>query len=97
MIFCIRRIVWELFLGKANIKAMVVRKFEDGKEKAKEEVQKGTAVFLISDMWTCTIYLAVTYHFTDSTEQFATVLLREGKSPTLHRAANIAARKVSLI
>ena len=85
--------------SRKALKTMVAKKFKEEKEKAREELQKATAVGLTSDMWTSIhmdAYLAVTCHFVDSKDQLASILLKVGKLPESHTAANIAAVKHAL-
>lgn len=53
------------------LQTIAATKFKEEKEKAREELQKTTAVGLASDMWTpihMDAYLSVTCHFMDSKE-----------------------------
>ena len=66
---------------------MVATKFEEEKEKGKEELKKATAVGLTSDMWTSIhmdAYLAVTCHFVDSKDKLESFLLTVVKFPESH-------------
>ncbi|KAL6101388.1 uncharacterized protein ACO6RY_16646 [Pungitius sinensis] len=67
--------------SRQTLKSTVEAKYHEEKHKAKEEVQKGTAVALTSDMWTSIrmdSYLAFTCHFVDD-DRLATVLLAVAK------------------
>ena len=73
--------------SRKALKTMVATKFEDEKEKAKEELKKATAVDLTSDMWTSIhmdAYLAVTCHFVDSKDKLESFLLTVVKFPVSH-------------
>ena len=77
--------------SRKALKTMVATKFEEEKEKAKEERKKATAVGLTSDMWTSIhmdAYLAVTCHFVDSKDKLESFLLTVVKFPESHTAVN---------
>ncbi|XP_041920524.1 E3 SUMO-protein ligase ZBED1-like [Alosa sapidissima] len=79
---------------------MVESRYKEGKQKAKKELLKATAVSLTSDMWTSIhmdAYLAITCHFIDGDDKLSTVLLSVGKFPERHTAANIAAKKTAVM
>ena len=70
--------------SRKALKTMVATKFEEEKEKGKEELKKATAVGLTSDMWTpihMDAYLAVTCHFVDSKDKLESFLLTVVKFP----------------
>ncbi|XP_077948095.1 uncharacterized protein LOC144388918 [Gasterosteus aculeatus] len=85
--------------SRQTLKSMVEAKYHEGKQKAKEKVQKATAVALTSDIWTyihMDSYLAFTCHFVDEGDKLATVLLAVAKFGERHTASNIASVKRSI-
>ncbi|KAG7463116.1 zinc finger BED domain-containing protein 1-like [Solea senegalensis] len=86
--------------SRKALKAMVDIKYQEAKEKAREQVQKAVAVSLTSDMWTSInmdAYLAVTCHFIDDEDQLCTTLLGVQHFPKAHTAENLAAGHVQLM
>lgn len=86
--------------SRQTLKSMVEAKYHEEKQKAKEKVQKATAVALTSDMWTSIhmdSYLAFTCHFVDEEDRLATVLLAVAKFGERHTASNIASVKGSIM
>ncbi|XP_075999197.1 E3 SUMO-protein ligase ZBED1-like [Genypterus blacodes] len=78
---------------RQSLKAMVDKKYEEAKEKAKEKLQQVASVSLTSDMWTSInmeAYLAVTCHFIDGEDQLGTILLGVEHFPSAHTADNLA-------
>ncbi|XP_068179073.1 E3 SUMO-protein ligase ZBED1-like [Antennarius striatus] len=89
-----------LLPSKKALKAMVNKKYQDAKEKAKEQVQKAAAVSITSDMWASInmdAYLAVTCHFIDEEDQLSTALLGVQHFPKAHTPENLAAGHVQLM
>ncbi|KAG7526985.1 zinc finger BED domain-containing protein 4-like [Solea senegalensis] len=86
--------------SRKALKAMVDIKYQEAKEKAREQVQKAVAGSLTSDMWTSInmdAYLAVTCHFIDDEDQLCTTLLGVQHFPKAHTAENLAAGHVQLM
>ncbi|KAG9261818.1 zinc finger BED domain-containing protein 4-like [Astyanax mexicanus] len=86
--------------SRKALKSMVEAKYTETKEKAKEEVQKATAVSLTSDMWTSIhmdAYLAITCHLINEKDELSTFLLGVGKFPKSHSAENLAEVKTALM
>ncbi|KAM9726418.1 E3 SUMO-protein ligase ZBED1-like isoform 2-T2 [Menidia menidia] len=75
------------------LKKMVEDKFYKTKEKAKEDIQKVTAVSLTADMWTSMnmeAYLAITCHFIDPNDKLSIVLIGVEHFPYTHTSDNLA-------
>ncbi|XP_053714153.1 zinc finger BED domain-containing protein 4-like [Synchiropus splendidus] len=82
------------------LKAMVEKRYEELKEKAKVLVSTASAVSLTSDMWTSintNAYLAVTGHFIDTSTTLQTVVLGVVHFPQSHTAENLAQVKSRLM
>ncbi|KAK0147477.1 Zinc finger BED domain-containing protein 1 [Merluccius polli] len=78
---------------RQTLKAMVGKRYEEAKEKAKEKLQQVVSVSLTSDMWTSInmeAYLAVTCHYIDGEDKLGTILLGVEHFPTTHTAENLA-------
>ncbi|XP_076870081.1 E3 SUMO-protein ligase ZBED1-like [Brachyhypopomus gauderio] len=86
--------------SRKALKGMVESKYEEAKEKAKDEVHKAEAVSLTADMWTSIhmdAYLAITGHFNNEKEELSTVLLGVRKFPKTHSAENLAEVKTAVM
>ncbi|XP_063765467.1 zinc finger BED domain-containing protein 4-like [Eleginops maclovinus] len=86
--------------SRQTLKSMMEARYREEKQKAKDKVQKATAVALTSDMWTSIhmdSYLAFTCHFVDEEDKLATVLLAVAKFGERHTASNIATVKGSIL
>ncbi|XP_077399284.1 zinc finger BED domain-containing protein 4-like [Vanacampus margaritifer] len=83
------------------IKNMVSHKYEEQKEKVKEELQSAVAVSLTADMWTSInmeSYLAVTCHYIDTENHvLRTSVLGVQHFPQHHTAKNMAQVKKNLM
>lgn len=67
--------------------------YTKAKEKAKEDIQKVSAVTFTADMWTSMnmeAYLAITCHFNDLSDKLGTVLLGVEHFPLSHTSENLA-------
>lgn len=76
------------------------QRYQEAKEKAKEQVQKAVAVSLTSEMWTSInmdAYLGLTCHFIDSEDQLCTTLLGVHQFPKAHTAENLAVVHLELM
>ncbi|KAJ0002708.1 hypothetical protein NQD34_007857 [Periophthalmus magnuspinnatus] len=85
--------------NRKALKEMIEKKYNEAKEKSKEQLQKASALSLTSDMWTSInmeAYLAVTCHFFHD-DQLCSTLLGVKHFPQSHTAENFAEGHINLM